>query len=101
MEVFGGEVGVGRVVLVEAADGGVAEENRAAAVGLEAVFVGVDDDGVGLGDRVEGRTGFGGEVGGEGEVASVGGIYMDAELVFLLEGEDAVERIDCADGSGA
>ena len=62
VEVFRGEVGVGRVVFVEAADGGVAEEDAAAAVGLEAVLVGVDDDGVGVGDGVEGGAGLGGEV---------------------------------------
>ena len=101
VEVFGGEVSVGGVVLVEAADGGVAEEDASAAVGLEAVFVGVDDDGVGVGDGVEGSAGCGREVGGEGEVASVGGVDVDAEFVLLLEGEDLVEGVDGADGGGA
>ena len=101
VEILRGEVGVGGVVFVEAADGGVAEEDAAAAVGLEAVLVRVDDDGVGVGDGVEGGAGFGGEVGGEGEVASVGGVDVDAEVVFLLEGEDLVEGIDGADGGGA
>ena len=72
VEVFGGEVGVGRVVLVEAAHGGVAEEDAAAAVGLQAVLVRVDDEGVGVGDGVERGAGFGVEIAGEGEVAAVG-----------------------------
>ena len=101
MEFLRGEVGVRGVVFVEAADGGVAEEDAAAAVGLEAVLVRVDDDGVGVRDGVEGGAGLGGEVGGEGEVATVGGVDVDAELVFLLEGDDLVERIDGADGGGA
>ncbi len=88
VEILRGEVGVGRVVFVEAADGGVAEENAAAAVGLEAVLVRVDDDGVGVRDGVEGGAGFGREIGGEGEVAAVGGVDVDAEVVFLLELED-------------
>ena len=58
VELLGGEVGVRGVVLVEAAHGGVAEEDAAAAVGLEAVLVGVDDDGVGLGDGVDRRRGL-------------------------------------------
>ncbi len=71
-------------MFVEAPDGGVAEEDGATAVGLEAVLVGIDDDGVGMWDGVEGGAGLGGEIGGEGEVASVGCIDVDAELVFFL-----------------
>ncbi len=44
VKVFRGEVGVGRVVFIEAANGGIAEENRSATVGLKAVLVGIDDD---------------------------------------------------------
>src|SRR5713101_8311046 len=52
-------------------------------------------------DRRGGGAGFGGEVCGEGEVATVGGIDVDAEFVSLLEGDDPVERIYGADGGGA
>ena len=48
------EVGVGRIVAVEAPDGGIAKEHAAAAVGLQPVLVRVDDDGVGVADRIEG-----------------------------------------------
>ena len=82
VEVFRGEVSVGRVVFVEAADSRVAKEDAAAAVGLEAVLMGVDDDGVGVGNGIEGGRGFGGEIAGEGEVASVGCIDVDAKVVF-------------------
>ncbi len=88
-------------MLVEAAYGWVAEENGSAAVGLKAVFVGIDDDGVGVGDGVVGGAGLGSEVGGEGEVASVGGVYVDAEVVPLLKFQDLVERVYGADGGGA
>ena len=63
--------------------------------------MGIDDDGVGVRDGVEGGAGLGGKVGGEGEVATIGGVDVDAELVFLLQGDDLVEGIDRADGCGA
>src|ERR1700733_13020500 len=101
MKILRGEIGVGRVVFVEMADGGGAEEDAAAAVGLEAVLVRVDDVGVGVGDGVEGGAGLGGEVCGEGEVATVGCVDVDAKFVFFLESDDVVEWIDGADGGGA
>ncbi len=51
MQLIGSEVGVRRVVLVEAAHGGVAEEHAAASVRLQPVLVRVDDDRVGLIDH--------------------------------------------------
>jgi uncharacterized protein (UPF0254 family) len=87
-------------VFIEAADGGVAEEDTAAAVGLEAMLVRVDDDGVGIGYGVKGGTGRGGKVCGESEVTTVSGVDVDAELVFLLKRHDLIERIDGANGCG-
>jgi hypothetical protein len=101
VKVFRRKVGIGGVVFVEAADGGIAEENATAAIGLEAMLVRVDDDGVGVGDGVERSTGFEGEVGGKGEVATVGGVNVDAELVFFLEGDNPIERIDRANSGCA
>src|ERR1700730_6726837 len=100
MEVFGGEVGVRGVVFVEAACCGVAKEDAAAAVGLEAVLVRVDNQRINSGDDVEGGASGGVEVGAEGEVASVGGVDVDAELVLGLKLHDLVERVDGADGGG-
>src|SRR5579863_6817205 len=85
VQVFGSEVRKRRVVFVVAPDAGIAEEDAAAAVGLEAVLVGVDDEGVGVGDGVEGGACGGREIAGEGEVASVSRVDVDAEGVFLLE----------------
>ena len=101
VEIFGGEVGVGGVVFVEAAYGGIAEENGSAAVGLETVLVRVYDDGVGEGNGIVGGAGFGGEIGGKGEVASVGRVDVDAEFVALLEFQDLVEGVDGTCGGGA
>src|ERR1700691_3281739 len=56
VEFAGSEVGVGRVVLVPAAHGGIAEQDAAAAVGLQTMLVRVDDDGVGLADPFEGMA---------------------------------------------
>ena len=101
VEVVRGEIGVGGVVFVETADGGVAEEDAAAAVGLEAVLVRIDDDGLGVGDGVECGSGFRGQIGGEDEVATIGSIDVDAEFVFFPEHNNLVERIDGADGGCA
>ncbi len=84
-------------MFVESADGGVAKENASAAVGLEAMFVRIDDDGVGVREGVEGGASFGGEVRGECEVATVGRVDMDAEFVFLSESDNLIERIDGTD----
>ena len=54
VQLLGSEVGVRRVVLVEAAHAGVAKEHAAAAVGLQPVLVRIDDDRVGLIDHREG-----------------------------------------------
>lgn len=99
--VVGIQVGVGRVVPVVAFDVGVAEQDAAAAVGLQAVFVRVDGDGVGLADGVEGAAGGGGEVVGQGEVAAVGGIDVQAEGMARAQGDDFVEWVDAAGAGGA
>ena len=88
-------------MFVETADGGIAKEDAAAAVGLETMLVRVDDDGVGVLNGVEGGASFRGEIGGKGEVTTVGCINMDAEFVFFLELENLIERIDGADGGRA
>src|SRR5262249_55081876 len=101
MEILGREVGVGGVVFIEAADGGGTEEDTAAAVGLEAMFVRVDDDGVGVRNGIKGGAGLGRQICREGEVTTVGGVDVNAEAVFLLESDDLIERIDGANGGRA
>src|SRR5262245_20873457 len=46
MQVARREVGVGRVVYVEAAHGRIAEQYAAASIGLETVFVGINHNGI-------------------------------------------------------
>src|SRR6266571_3468698 len=48
MQLGGTEVRVGRIVLVEAAHGRIAEKHAPATVRLETVFVWIDDDGIRL-----------------------------------------------------
>jgi len=65
------------------------------------VLVRIDDDGVGFVDVVEGALGFGVEIRCDAEVTAVGCIDVKAEAVFLAQGQDLVQRIDCANCSGA
>jgi len=85
VKIFGGEVSVGRVVFIKAAYGGITKEDAAAAVRLEAVLVGVDDDGVSVEDGIEGGATGRVEVGDEGKVTAVRGVDVDAEFVTGLE----------------
>ena len=50
VQIFRREIGVGRIVFVECADAGIAEQDAAAAVGLKTVLVRIDHDGIGLRD---------------------------------------------------
>ncbi len=103
MEVVGSEVGVRGVVQVVAGDLGVAEDDRTTAVGLQAVLVRVDDDGVGVGDRGVGRGDdpVGGVVGDESEEAAVGGIDVHACAVLAAERDDLVNWVDGAEARSA
>src|SRR5215469_5294795 len=98
MKIFRGEVRVWRIVLVEAANSGVAEEHGSTSIRLETMLVRVNDDRVGVRDGVKGSARFGVEVGDKREVASISGIDMNAEAVSLSELENPVERIDRSDG---
>ena len=88
VQLVGAEVGVGGVVLVEPADRGIAEEDAAATVGLQAVLVRVDDDRVRLAEAVVSAAGLGPEVVGETEVAAIGRVRVEAEAVAFAQRED-------------
>ena len=98
VQVAGTEIGIGRVVSVVPADGGIAEDHTAAAVGLQAVLVRVDDDRIDLGEAVIGRACFGRQVVGEHVVAAIGAIGMQAESVAAAKCQDLPQRVDRADG---
>lgn len=87
-------------MLVKSSGCGVAEEDAAAAVGLETVFVGVDDDGIDLGQGVAGCAGGGFEICGEGEVAAIGAIGVEAEVVAIAEFEDLRQGVNGPEAGG-
>src|SRR4051812_24692721 len=88
------EVGVGRIMFVQTADAGIAKKNAAAAVGLQAVLVRIDDDGIGFGNFCEGLRGVRCEISRECEVAAVGGIDVDAKAMLLAKSENFRQRIN-------
>ena len=91
-----GEVRERRVVAIDAPPHRVGEEHRAAAVGLQAVLVRIDDDGVALGDR---RVRLGRDervvaAGQQREEAPVGAVGVQAHAVALAQRERLVDAID-------
>lgn len=101
VELSGTEIGIGRFVLVETSCGGILEKDTAATVGLETVFVRIDDDGVDIGDLRECRVGVDVKIGSELEVAAVSRVSVNAERIFFLERENFRERVDRTGGGGA
>ena len=87
------EVRVRRVVLVEPPDRRVAEEDAAAAVGLQAVLVRIDHDRVGLADAVEGAPRRRAEVVREAVVAAVRRVGVQPEAAPLPQRQDLGQRI--------
>ncbi len=94
------EVGVGRIVPVMTADGRVAKQYAAAAVGLQPVLVRIDDDGIGRVDGGEGARRIGIEVVDQPEVAAVCGVDVKTKVESLLEHGNLVERVHRAGGGG-
>ena len=85
-----GEVGVRRVVGVEAPDRGVGEQDAAAAVGLQAVLVRVDHDRVGASHRRRRarRDARIAAVGEQREEPAVGGVDVQARSVLRAQAGD-------------
>ncbi len=89
-------------MLVEAPHRRVAKEDAAAAVGLQAVLVGIDHDGVGpIDNRVGPARRLVERLGNQPEIAAVGRVHMHAEVVFPLERQNLVQRIHGGQGRGA
>ncbi len=101
VQFVGGEVGIGRVVLVKAAHLRIAKENAAAAIGLETMLVGVDHDGISCSDAGKGAGGVRAEIRRQFEIATVSRVYVHAEVVYGAQFEDSVERIDGSQGGCA
>ncbi len=85
--------------MVKAAHSRIAEEHTAAAVGLEAVLVGVHHDGVALGDGAERcrwdvlRPG----PGHDGVEAAVSGVHVKPDPVAVAQREHLVDGVDGAE----
>ena len=94
MQLGRAEVGVRRVVLVQLPDRRVAEEHAAAAVGLKAMLVRIDDDRVRLSDALVGGVRLRAQIVRQPEVPSVRGVRVKAEAVLLAQGENLRQRID-------
>src|ERR1700737_2889659 len=96
MEFGGTEISVGRILFVELANSGIAEQDTAAAIRLQSMLVRVDHDGVDFTDFRERRLCIFIESPSEHEVAAVGRVGMDAEAEFLAQRKDFRQGIDRA-----
>ena len=89
-------------MLVKAPHRRVSKQNASAAVGLQAVLVGVDDNRIGLADRLEGAPRRGIQsVGDQPEVAAVSCVHVDAKTVLFPQRQHFIERVHRADGRRA
>ena len=93
MKIRRSEIGVGRIVFVDCADLRIAKQHAAAAVGLQAVLVRINDDGIGAANQVEAGARFHGEIGCEREIAAVRGIYVQAKTVAIAQAQNFGQRI--------
>src|SRR5271169_3037883 len=99
MKIARSEVGVRRVVFIEAAHGWVAKQDAPTAIGLQSVFVRVDDDGVSLGNAGKGAGRLFPQVWYEAEIPAVSSIDVDAKRIGVSQGQDFMQGID-GTGSG-
>ena len=69
-------------MLVQIADGGVAEKDAATAVGLQSMLVRIDDDRIDLANSVECPPGICAKFARDVKIAAVSGIDMDSCLLY-------------------
>ena len=78
------EVGIRRIVLVEAANGRVAEENASTPIRLQAVLMRIDNDGVSLRSQLKcPARGLVEMCRDKAKVASIGGVEVNAKYFEL------------------
>src|SRR6267143_4920425 len=101
MQFRGTKVSVRRIMLIQAADTWIAEKDAAAAVGLQAVLVRIDDDGVNFTDSGECRFSIGGKIVNQSEISAIGSVRVDAKPKLVAQRQDFGQGIDGAGGGGA
>src|SRR6266540_1885246 len=100
MQVLRREVGVWRVVGVEAADGWVGEYHGSASIRLKPMLVRVDDHGIAVGNRPPGR-GLKVLPSQQREESAICRIHMQADAVPVLQGQCLVDGVHRSQPSGA
>src|SRR6266404_1278877 len=88
------EIRVRRIVLIQSADSRVAKEHATAPVGLQAVLMRIDHDGVRFSHPREGPRGIFCQNFRERKIASVRRIRMYSKSVFFAKHKNLRERID-------
>src|SRR5258705_4089254 len=101
MELRRTKVSVRRLMLIQAADIGIAEKDAAAAVGLQTVLMRIDDDGVHFTDAGERRFSIGGKIVNQSEVPAVGSVGVDAKPKLVPQRQDFGQGINVAGGGCA
>src|SRR4029077_20690710 len=92
VEFGGAEIGIRGIVLVQAADARIAKKHTAAAIRLQAMLVGINDDGVYFRDGGERGLRVLCQIPRQREVAAVSGIGMNAETMLLAKREYSRQR---------
>src|SRR5271154_309018 len=98
MQIIRSEIGVGRIMFIEAAYGGIAKKDAATAIRLQPMLVRVDQNGVGLRHAGKGTRGLVAECRDELEISAVGRIDVNPEWINAAQREHVMQRID---GSGS
>src|SRR6267154_3164903 len=101
MQFRGTKVSVRRIMLIQAADIGIAEKDAAAPVGLQAALMRIDDDGVNFTDAGECRFSISGKIVNQSEVSAVRSVGVDAKPKLVAQRQDFGQGIDGAGGGGA
>jgi len=85
-------------VLVQPPDCRIAKQHATATVGLQAMLVGVNHDGIGVLNLAEVSARFFREVSRQSEIAAISGIGVDPETVLLAKGKNFRQGIHGAGG---
>src|SRR5690242_16728319 len=91
------EIGIWRIMLIEAPHAGIAKQDASAPVRLQAVFVRINYDGIGFPNTGKCALSFCAEIFCQDKITAVGSVRMNPESILLTQHEYLAERIH---GSG-